>query len=119
MCLTEVRLKIALVGVAFRFPGDISTEEALWNVLANGLDVVGSIGPDRWSLDHYYHPKRNEPGRSVTWSAGVMSRLDEFDASFFGISPREARQLDPQQRLLLELTWEALENGGQDRKSVV
>ena len=54
--------------------------------------------------------KKSEPGRSLTYSAGVLSRIDEFDASFFGISPREAMMLDPQQRLLLELTWEAMEN---------
>lgn len=58
------------------------------------------------------HPKRAEPGRSVTFSAGVLSRIDEFDAGFFGISPREAAWLDPQQRLLLELSWEAMENAG-------
>lgn len=48
----------------------------------------------------------------MTFSAGVLSRIDEFDAGFFGISPREAAWLDPQQRLLLELAWEAMENGG-------
>ena len=58
------------------------------------------------------HPQRGEAGRSVTFSAGVLSRIDEFDASFFGISPREAAWLDPQQRLLLELAWESMENGG-------
>jgi phthiocerol/phenolphthiocerol synthesis type-I polyketide synthase C len=55
--------------------------------------------------------KRAEPGRSVTFSAGVLSRIDQFDAEFFGISPREAKTLDPQQRLLLQLAWEAMENG--------
>ncbi|MEO0036124.1 MAG: putative type polyketide synthase [Pseudomonadota bacterium] len=70
------------------------------------------IPPDRWDTEVLRHPRRSEPGRSVTFSAGVLSRIDEFDAGFFGISPREAAWLDPQQRLLLELTWEAAENGG-------
>lgn len=73
---------------------------------------MAEISPDRWDIEVLRHPKRSEPGRSITFSAGVLSRLDEFDASFFGISPREAAWLDPQQRLLLELTWEAAENGG-------
>ena len=103
---------IAIVGSAFRFPGDLADEESYWNVLANGQDVVTSIGPERWATDHLYHPKRSEPGRSITFSAGVLSRIDQFDAAFFGISPREAAWLDPQQRLLLELAWEAMENGG-------
>ena len=38
---------IAIVGSAFRFPGDLADEESYWNVLANGQDVVTSIGPER------------------------------------------------------------------------
>lgn len=106
-------MKIAIVGLALRFPGDISSEEAFWDVLKNARDMVGEVTPERWSTDVYAHPKRSEPGRSISFSAGLLSRIDEFDAAFFGISPREAKQLDPQQRLLLEMTWEALENGGQ------
>ena len=67
---------------------------------------------DRWSVIELEHSKRSEPGRSVTYSAGVLSRIDEFDAEFFGISPREAAWIDPQQRILLEMSWEAMENAG-------
>ena len=104
---------IAIVGMAFRFPGDLGDESAFWSALTAGRDLVGAIGGDRWAVDALAHPRRSEPGRSVTFSAGVLSRVDEFDAQFFGISPREAAWLDPQQRLLLELAWEAMENGGQ------
>lgn len=106
-------MKIAIVGLALRFPGDIDSEEAFWDVLKNARDVVGEVTSDRWGTDVYSHPRRSEPGRSISFSAGLLSRIDEFDAGFFGISPREANQMDPQQRLLLEMTWEALENGGQ------
>src|SRR5690606_17368316 len=68
------------------------------------------VPADRWSVDELQHDKRSEPGRSITFSAGVLSRIGEFDAEFFGISPREAAWLDPQQRLLMELAWEAMEN---------
>lgn len=104
--------KIAIVGVAFRFPGDLNSEAAFWQALTAGEDLVGEIDPDRWATEVLKHPKRSEPGRSVTFSAGVLSRIDEFDAGFFGISPREAAWMDPQQRLMLELSWEAMENGG-------
>ncbi len=110
--LADNNSKIAIVGMAFRFPGDLGSEEAFWRVLKEGRDVVSQIGEDRWATDVLKHPKRSEPGRSITFSAGVLSRLDQFDAAFFGISPREAGRLDPQQRLLLELAWEAMENGG-------
>ena len=104
---------VAIVGVAFRFPGDLGNDQAFWQALLNGEDLVTQVDPARWATDLLQHPKRGEAGRSVTFSAGVLSRIDQFDAGFFGISPREAAWLDPQQRLLLELAWEAMENGGQ------
>ncbi len=105
-------MKIAIVGMALRFPGDLASEEAFWEVLKGGRDMVSQVGEDRWATDVLSHPRRSEPGRAITFSAGMLSRLDQFDAAFFGISPREAAKLDPQQRLLLELAWEAMENGG-------
>lgn len=104
---------IAIVGIAFRFPGDLDTEESLWQALAAGQDLVTEVPEDRWATNELQHNRRKEPGRSITFSAGVRSRIDEFDAGFFGISPREAAWMDPQQRILLELAWEALENAGQ------
>ena len=103
---------VAIVGVAFRFPGDMGNEQSFWQALLNGEDLVTQVDSARWATTELQHPKRSEAGRSVTFSAGVLSRIDEFDAGFFGISPREAAWLDPQQRLLLELAWEAMENGG-------
>jgi len=105
-------MPIAIVGMAFRFPGDLNTEESFWQALCEGRDSVTEINSERWSTSVLQHDKRSEPGRSISFSAGVLSRIDEFDADFFGIAPREASSLDPQQRLLLELSWEALENGG-------
>lgn len=87
-------------------------ERELWRALIERQNLVTQIEPSRWATDVLQHPKRSEAGRSVTFSAGVLSRIDEFDAGFFGISPREAAWMDPQQRLLLELAWEAIENAG-------
>jgi len=105
--------KIAIVGMACRFPGEASSPDAYWDVLKEGKDLVTEVSSERWGTDFYQHPDKKEPGKSYTFAAGVLPQVDEFDASFFGISPREAAQMDPQQRLLLELTWEALENGQQ------
>ena len=103
---------IAVVGVAFRFPGDLADEQSFWQALKEGRDLVTLIDSVRWATDRLTHPKRSESGRATSFAAGVLSGIDEFDAEFFGISPREAAWLDPQQRLLLELTWESMENGG-------
>lgn len=103
---------VAIVGYSFRFPGDVADEPTFWDALVSGRDLVTQIPAERWATEQLRHSKRSEPGRSVTFSAGVLSHVDEFDADFFGISPREATWLDPQQRLLLELSWEAFENAG-------
>ena len=104
---------IAIVGMACRFPGGASSPGTFWDCLAQGRDLVGEIDERRFGTEYYYHPNPQAPGRSYTWSAGVLDDIDRFDAAFFGISPREAEEMDPQQRLLLELTWEALEDGAQ------
>ena len=67
---------------------------------------------DRFALDRFGHPRRQERGKSYSWAAGIIEDLWAFDPTVFGISPREAEQMDPQQRILLELTWEALEDAG-------
>lgn len=103
---------IAVIGMAFRFPGDVKDEEEFWLALKEGRDLIGQIPPERWAVKELQHNKRAEPGRSVSFSAGVLSRIEQFDADFFGISPREAAWMDPQQRLLLELAFESMENAG-------
>jgi acyl transferase domain-containing protein/NADPH:quinone reductase-like Zn-dependent oxidoreductase/NADP-dependent 3-hydroxy acid dehydrogenase YdfG/acyl carrier protein len=90
----------------------LEDEAGFWDALRQKRDLITQVPSDRWAVSELCHKKRSEPGRSITFSAGVLSRIDEFDAGFFGISPREAAWLDPQQRLLLELTWECLENSG-------
>ncbi|MEP7121035.1 MAG: type I polyketide synthase [Byssovorax sp.] len=98
---------IAIVGIGCRLPGGIDGPEAFWQALERGVDAVREIPPDRWPSDEILS---NRP--AARW-AGLIDRVDTFDAAFFGISPREAESLDPQQRLLLEVAWEALENAGQ------
>lgn len=81
-------------------------------MLLEGRCAVSSVPPDRFSLERFGHPRRQERGKSYTWAAGIIDDLWGFDPSVFGISPREAEQMDPQQRILLQLTWEALEDAG-------
>lgn len=102
---------IAIVGASCRFPGANNLAE-FWDVLSSGRDVITEIPDERWSKPYYFHPGHGQPGKSYTWAAGVVEKVDYFDAAFFGISPREARQMDPQQRLILETAWEALEDAG-------
>src|SRR5882672_2943903 len=106
--------RIAIVGLAFRFPGG----EDFWPSLCAGRNLVSTIDPTRWSRDAFYHPRKAAPASAYTIAGGSLGDISAFDAAFFGISPREAEHLDPQQRLLLELSWEAFESAGIPAHSV-
>ncbi len=103
---------VAIVGMGFRFPGNIHDALGMWDMLSRGRCCITKIPANRWPVAELEHSNRSEPGRSVSYAAGVLSDIDKFDAAFFGISPREAAWLDPQQRLLLEMAYEAMEDSG-------
>ena len=103
---------IAITGIGLRFPG-ANDPESFWKLLANSVDAIREVPPERWDLETYYSPDSQAPGKMNTRWGGFLDGIDQFDPHFFGISPREAASMDPQQRILLETTWEALERAGQ------
>ncbi|MGQ0722519.1 MAG: SDR family NAD(P)-dependent oxidoreductase [Candidatus Eiseniibacteriota bacterium] len=101
--------RIAVVGMAGRFPGAPGIDE-LWILLRDGREPSVELsdaellaaGVDPALLADPAYVKR----------AALLDGIDRFDARFFGYTPREAATMDPQHRLFLEAAWHALEDAG-------
>lgn len=111
---------IAIVGMSCRFPGNVSTPDEFWELLARCRSGFSPIPPSRFSANRFFHPN---PGKSGTTNARggnfLTHDMAAFDAPFFGFTQQEAVSLDPQQRLLLECTFEALEGAGMPMHNIV
>jgi amino acid adenylation domain-containing protein len=103
---------IAIVSMACRLPGGITTPEEYWELLESGRDAITGVPKDRWNAEAIYDPDPGAKGKSYCRRGGFISSIDSVDAAFFGISSREARLLEPTQYVMLESCWEAFESAG-------
>lgn len=103
--------KIAVIGMAGRFPGS-KTIGQFWNNLRDGKECV-SFFTDQELLESGVDPTLLTRPNYVK-ARGAFEGTYLFDASFFGYAPRDAELLDPQHRVFLECAWEALEDAGYD-----
>jgi amino acid adenylation domain-containing protein len=100
--------KVAVIGMAARFPGAESIDE-LWRNLCAGVETVTFF--DKREIDPAVDPEDARNPHYVC-ARGMIAGPELFDAAFFNVPPLEAVILDPQQRIFLELCVHALENAG-------
>ena len=102
--------KIAVIGMACRFPGAKNLGE-YWQNLIEGKDTIKHFTDEELSKFevNYDELKRNS---KYIKARGVLDDIDKFDAGFFDMTPKEAAETDPQHRIWLETAWEAFENAG-------
>lgn len=103
--------KIAVIGLACRFPGADNYNE-YWDNISQGIDSVKEIDEDRWNTEEFYSNDPDEKNKSISKWSGLINDFRYFDARFFNISPKEANSMDPQQRILLEEVYHCIENSG-------
>jgi len=113
-------MPIAIVGLACRMPGDVSTPAEFWELCARARTGYTEIPKTRFNNERFYHPNPGKGGASNPVGGNFLDvDLAAFDAPFFGLTEKEAISMDPQQRLLLECTFEALESAGIPKHTVV
>ncbi len=106
---TELTKEIAIIGMAGRFPGAENIDE-FWQNLHDGVESIVKLSDEELRSLGVDPTLLNAP--NYVNVAGLIPKIQEFDASFFDYSPREAQVIDPQQRFYLECAWTALENAG-------
>lgn len=108
---------IAVIGISGRYPGAADLD-GFWANLAACRDSVGEIPAERWSLDGFFSPDRDEAvarGMSYAKWGAFLDGFADFDPLFFKIAPHDAAAMDPQERLFLMCAWQACEDAGYTR----
>ena len=101
--------RIAVVGMAFRFPG-ADDESSFWRDIRDGACRVQRFTDGQLAAAGV--PPEEYRDADFIGASALIPGIAEFDADFFGMSGNTARATDPQQRLFLQVAYHALEDAG-------
>ncbi|KAH8199964.1 hypothetical protein TruAng_005845 [Truncatella angustata] len=110
---------IAIVGLSFKLPGDVTDEGALWQMLVDRRNAMTEWPANRIAIDAFFD--KTSEARNRLQSRGGHFVSDDpasFDAPFFSITAKDAASMDPQQRWALECSFHAFENAGMPVESL-
>jgi len=102
--------RIAVVGIALRYPDADSPQELWRNVLA-GRRAFRKLPDVRMRADDYYSPDKSAPDRHYTRKAAVLEGF-EFDRVKYRIGGSTFRSTDMTHWLALDTAARALEDAG-------
>lgn len=103
--------RIAVIGLAGRFPGAYDVEQ-FWENMRAGRETVSRCSDEELLAAGVPRAALGDP--TYVRAVAEAPDLDMFDAALFGMTAREARTSDPQLRLFLETAHAAVENAGYD-----
>ncbi|EGQ21624.1 phenylalanine racemase (ATP-hydrolyzing) [Streptococcus sanguinis ATCC 29667] len=105
--------KIAITGMACKFPGANDIDEFFKN-LKNHVLSVKPYPEKRKKLCPGVSPKENKN----IYDGGYIDDIEEFDNIYFNMPETEAINIDPQQRILLQEVVHALEDADITEKDI-
>ncbi|KAJ3899507.1 thiolase-like protein [Lentinula edodes] len=110
--MASIHGKIAIVGMACRFPGGAHSPEEFWQLLLSGKNTMEDVPSSRFKIEDYWSDRPGVPNKMVARKGHFLQEGTLFDEAFFNLSPREAMNSDPQHRILLETVVDALDDAG-------
>lgn len=105
------RPRVAIVGMAGRFPGADGIDE-FWGNLVAGVESLTDLTDDGLLAAGVAREQFEDP-RYIR-RRPLLEDIAGFDARLFGYNGRQAQVADPQQRVFLEVCHTALEHAGCD-----
>src|ERR1044071_3749424 len=82
--VSDAREPIAIVGMACRLPGGVTSPGELWELLADRRTGVSEFPTDRgWDIERVYDPTPGQKGKTYVKHGGFLSDAGGSDPGFF------------------------------------